>query len=228
MAEESWGMSDEYERLLDATGEARMAYFRTLGVPDADVWAPLVTPAFMGGPAWPTRPAWQRIRVGERTTIASSGLSDPFSDEDGPNVGFGVEMAVASTEPLPTDLRPSWLLDLAQAVSDQAAADGRFQLRHAKFGLFLFGVRMAASDFWRPFADAKGYCGLLLGQSVPRLDPTIRLPTGEAVLLTAKLLTRSEYEFAASAGPEGAQRLGELFAQDGSHHLSSLQRASVI
>src|SRR4051812_34465734 len=102
MADVSWGESEEYSRLLDATGEARRDYFRTLGELDEDVWAPLLNPAFTGGPAWPTRPEWQRIRDGERTTIASSGLSDPFPD-DGPNVGFGVETAVATTDALPAD-----------------------------------------------------------------------------------------------------------------------------
>jgi hypothetical protein len=228
MADVAWGESDKYSQLLHATGEARRSCFRTLGEPDADVWAPPINPALMGGPAWPTRPAWQRIRDGERTTIASSGLSDPFPDADGPNVGFGVETAVATTDALPADLRPSWRLDIAQAVSDQAAADGRFHLRQAKFGLFLFGVRMAASEFWRPFADAEGYCGFLLGQSVPGLNPTIRLPAGDAVLLLAKLLTPAEYEYAAAEGPEGAKHLGELFARDGSYHLSSRGRVSVI
>jgi hypothetical protein len=227
-ADVGWGEFDEYEQRLAATREARMAYFRTLGEPDAEVWAPPVNPTFLGGPSWPIRPAWQRIRAGGQTTIASSGLSDPYCDDDVPNLGFGIETAVATADELPDDLRASWLLDIAQAVSEQAVADGQFHLRHARFGLFLFGVRMEASGSWRPFVDAEGYCGLLLGQSVPGLNPTIRLPAGDAVLLTAKLLTPAEYVYAATNGPEGARRLGELFARDGSHHLSSRRRTSVL
>jgi hypothetical protein len=36
------------------------AYFRMLGEPDADVWMPLINPAFQGGSSWPTRSAATR------------------------------------------------------------------------------------------------------------------------------------------------------------------------
>ncbi len=227
MADVSWGESEEYERSIDAAGAARLAYFRTLGEPDADVWFPLINPAFQGGPAWPTRPAWQRIRSGGQTIIASSGLTDPLADADGPNIGFGVELAVATADEMPADLRPSWLLELAQTVSDQAAADGRFHLRHARFGVFLFGVR-GASDLFRGWLDDTGTMGLLVGVPLPGVSTTIPLPAGPATLLAAKLLTPAEYGFVAVRGLEGAQQLVGRFAQDGTHHLSSLGRASVV
>ena len=227
MADGSWGESEEYERSIDAAGAARQAYFRALGEPDADVWFPLINPAVRGGPAWPTRPAWQRIRGSGQTVIASSGLTDPFADADGPNVGFGVDLAVATADEMPADLRPSWLLELAQTVSHQAAADGRFHLRHARFGVFLFGVR-GASDLFRGWLDDTGTMGFLIGVPPPGASTTIPLPAGPATLLVAKLLTPAEYQFVAARGPEGAHQLVERFAQSGTHHLSSPGRASVV
>jgi hypothetical protein len=227
MADVAWGESDGYERAIAAAGEARLAYFRTLGEPDADVWFPLINPAFRGGPAWPTRPAWQRIRAGGRTIITSSGLTDPLAEADGPNVGFGVEVAVATADEVPVDLRPSWLLDLAQAVSHQAAEDGRFHLRHAKFGAFLFGVR-GASDVFRGWVDGGGTMGFLVGVPLPGASTAIPLPAGTAALLIAKLLTPAEYGYVAARGPDGAEHLVEAFGRDGTHHLSSLTRASAV
>jgi hypothetical protein len=227
MSDTPWGRSDDYERLIQAAGETRGVYFRTLGEPDTDVWMPIVNPAFQGGPAWPTRPAWQRIRTGDQTIIASSGLTDPFGDADEPNVGFAVETAVATTDPLPPDLRPSWLLELAIMISTHAAADDRFHLRRTRFGTFLFGVR-GDSDLFRDWLDPTGTMGFLVGVPVSGVSTTIPLPAGTATLLVAKLLTPAEYGFVAARGPEGAQQLVALFGQSGTHHLSSLSRASVV
>lgn len=227
MANVSWGESEEYEPAIAAASEARLTYFRTLGEPDPDVWFPLVNPAFQGGPAWPTRPAWQRIRAGGHTIIASSGLTDPFADADGPNTGFGVEVAVATADVMPEDPRPSWLLELAQTVSHQAAEDGRFHLRHAKFGVFLFGVR-GASDAFREWLDDTGTMGFLVGLPLPGGSTTIPLPAGSAALLVAKLLTPAEYGFVTARGLDGAKQLVEAFERDGTQHLSSLARSSAV
>ena len=230
MAEEKarpWGQSAAYDELLAATEKARLAYFRTLGTPDGDVWGPIVNPIFQGGPAWPTRPGWQRIRNGEQTLIVSSGLSDPLAHEEGPNVGYALETLVATAEPVPDYLPGSWLWDLACTVSHHAAEDEQINLRYAKYGLFLFGARMATDDYQK-FTDDEGYVGFLLGMPIPGASHTFALPAGEAVLITAKLLTRPEYEYAAAHGIEGIRRLGEQFTQDGSHYLSSLSRPSII
>jgi len=130
----SWGLSDEYGRLVDKTGEARLEFFRTLGEPDEDVWFPIINPAFQGGPAWPTRPAWHRIRATSQTIVSSSGLSDPIDEFDGPNIGYGVETALATTDDIPDPLNASWLMELTQAISHQAAVDDKFYARAERFG----------------------------------------------------------------------------------------------
>ncbi len=226
MAETAWGETGAFGRLLDATVAARCAYFRTLGEPDANAWHTLVNPVLRAEPAWPVRPGWQRVRADGRTIIASSGLTDPFAD-DRPNVGFGVEVAVATEDELPAALGPCWLLELVQELSFQAARDARFHLRHAKFGTFLMGVHNAL-EASREWSDETGTMGFLVGLPTPLVPATIPLPAGSAELLVAKLLTPAEYAYVAANGLAGAKRLVERFTKDGTHHLSSLERASAV
>jgi hypothetical protein len=219
------GASAEYQRLFDATAAARLAYFRTLGEP-GQVWS---DPTARGAPAsrWPNTPAWQCIRGRGCTVIASRALTAPFAEADGPNFGFGIETAVATQDAIPDDIRGTWLLELALAVSNQAAMDGRFLPRYQKFGAFLFSVRGAPKVF-QDWIDQAGNLAFLIGVPIAGHSTTIDLPTGSASLLMAKLLTPAEFGFVAAKGPEGAQKLVELFAADGSAHCSSLQRTSVV
>ena len=60
------------------------------------------------------------------------------------------------------------------------------------------------------------------------ISATIVLPAGIATLLMAKLLTPAEYGFVAAHGESGAQTLIERFQRDGTRHLSSLRRRSVV
>lgn len=223
----TWGETQEYTGLLQATHDARLAYFRTLGEPDKDVWFPTAVPTIPGGPIWPGRPAWRRIRAGKQTIVSSSGLCDPMAALGSPNQAYGVEVALATVDEVPQWLHPSWLLDLAIAVSNQAAVDGRFFLRAEKFGTFLFGAP-GAPDSYKGWLDRSGALGFLVGVPVPGIDRTMALPLGNAIFLMAKLLTPAEYEFVAQHGLPAAQDLPKRFAADGTHHLSSLQRKSVV
>jgi hypothetical protein len=223
----TWGQPANYICLARAIEEARLAFFRTLGKPDEQVWLPTAVPNTPGGPRWPQQPAWHRIRAGSQTIISSSGLTDPFEEADQPNLGYGVEVALATNDEIPEQLHPSWLLDLAVAVSNQAAIDGRFNLRAAKFGVFLFGAPKAPASYG-PWLDRTGTLGFLVGVPIPDFSGTMKLPLDDAMFLMAKLLTPAEYEFIASYGPAGAQLVVERFAKDQTYHLSSLHRKSVV
>jgi hypothetical protein len=154
-------------------------------------------------------------------------LTDPFADDDALNIGFGVEVAFATTDELPTDLRHSWLMELTQGVSHKAAEDGRFHLRHAKFGVFLFSVRIE-SETYRDWVDDNSTMGFLVGVPVPGVSNQIALPSGTAVFLMSKLLTPAEFHFVAAQGLDGARELVQRFERDGTYHLSLLTRASVV
>ena len=222
----NWGQSANYVCLAHAIADARLAFFRTLGEPDEQVWSPTAVPNTPNGPRWPRRPAWRRIKVGSQTIISSSGLTDPF-DADEPNIGFAVEVAIATNDEIPEQLHPSWLLDLAVAVSNQAAVDGRFYLRAGKFGAFLFGAP-GAPAMYEQWIDPTGTLGFLVGVPIPDVSGNMKLPLANAMFLVAKLLTPAEYEFIAERGPQGAREVVERFGKDQTYHLSSLHRKSVV
>lgn len=221
-------LEDAREDLIEATGEARAAYFRTLGAADEDVWAPMVNPRFQGGPVWPTRPAWRRIRIGGQTIIASDGLSDPFYELEEPERGFGVEVALATADEVPADdLRRCWMFDLVYQLANHAAMNGRFLLAHQKYGAFLFSTPQDPEKY-PEWVDENGEIAFLVGVPAPGISTTIELPTGNATLLMARLLTPAEYAFVAAGAEAAARQLVAKFQEDGSHHLSSLSRKSVV
>jgi hypothetical protein len=210
-----------------AIAQARLAFFRTLGKPDEQAWYPTAVPNTPGGPRWPRRPAWRRIRSGNQTIISSSGLTDPFDEADEPNTGYAVEVAMATNDEIPEQLHPSWLLDLTVAVSNQAAIDGRFCLRAGKFGVFLFGAPGAPASY-EQWLDRTGTLAFLVGVPIPDVSGTMNLPVANAMFLMAKLLTPAEYEFIAERGPQAARAVVERFGEDQTYHLSSLHRKSVV
>jgi hypothetical protein len=213
--------------LTRGIAEARLAFFRTLGKPDEQIWSPTAVPNTPGGPRWPRQPGWRRIRAGTQTIVASSGLTDPFENAGEPNIGFAVEVGVATNDEIPEQLHPSWLLDLAVAVSNQAAIDGRFYLRADKFGAFLFGAPCAPATY-NNWLDRTGALGFLVGVPIPGVSGTMELPVANAMFLIAKLLTPAEYEFIGRHGPQGARVVVERFSENQTHHLSSLHRKSVV
>lgn len=221
---------NELDELIQATSFQRNAYFSTLGELDGN-WQPIINPRFADGPVWPTRPGWQRICNGRTTMVASSGLTDPWFESQEPNAGLGIETLVATNDDLPSDLMQmaeTWLYQFSVAVANAAAADGRFALRYDKYGNFLFGVPYTGLEGLREWICDDDCFGFLIGIPMPHQSMRFTLPGGEAHLLTAKLLTPDEYRFVADEGPEGAARLRQLFVANGSYHLSSVRRESVI
>ena len=164
--------------------------------------------------------------------IASSGLSDPWYESEQPNIGLEIETMIATRDSLPDDsaaMMGTWFHRLALEVAADAVRDGKYHLRHERYGLFLIGINHGAQqDGTSDWICSDGCIGLLLGLPIPDTEMSIPLPAGTASLLTAKLLRPDEYEFAATKGPEGAAQLAAAFAHQESHHLSSLRRESLI
>lgn len=215
------------DAFLKKTYKAREKYTNTLGVNNPDFVAPLVNPAFVGGPMWPDlRQAWRVIHNGTSTIIMSDGLSDPFSDDSEPNTGFGLEVHVESTDPMPEQVQTSWLFDLCYQVSQQCADHGG--VRDLIEELELVSLELPMSDSLQPVATINDRAGVLLGVKMPNSKNEFALPGGMVLILTAKLLWPSELEYAASKGTAGRKQLAKLFATDGTCHQSSMHRQPVV
>lgn len=215
------------EAFLEQTYAARDRYVRSLGQVSPDVLAPLVNPSFMGGPAWPDlRQAWRVIRRGSNTIVISDGLSDPFSDDPEPNVGFGLEILGETSDAVPEQVQASWLFMLVYHVSQQCAAHGG--VRELIDELGLLSLELPSEDGLEVIAGAHGKTGVLLGAAPDDYAAEFDLPGGSVKVVTAKLLFPSELEYAAAQGGPAREELARRFAADGTHHRSSLHREEVV
>lgn len=215
------------EAFLEKTYAARDRFVGSLGTVHPDVLAPLMNPAFMGGPMWPDlRQAWRVINCGDNTVIMSDGLSDPFSDDPAPNVGFGVEVLGETSDPVVEPVPATWLFDLVYQVSQQCAAHGG--VRELIDELGLLSLELPSSDPLKEFETVNGTVGVLLGVELPKTSMMFDLPGGPVRLVSAKLLWPSELEHVCSWGDAGRQELADRFAADGTHHRSSLFRKPVV
>ncbi len=219
------------EEPMNRVIEARAQFWSSLGEMDMDVLTHLINPAFLGGPRWPTmHQAYLKVERPHSVLLASDGLSDPFEDEQEANVGFGIECYVDSDEPeLRTalgKLRGSWQFQLLYQVAQNAA-----HLRVIKEELEQYEViALEVYDVNVPqnFISPEGRVGTLLGIDAPGIPREINTPEGSIRLVSIKLLTLPELAYITQYGEDGRKHLAELFRAQGSYHLSSLKRKSVV
>jgi hypothetical protein len=215
------------EEFLQSTYTARDSFAKTLGVSDADFLAPLINPSFMGGPMWPDlRQAWRVIRTAKSTIVLSDGLSDPFSDDEAENVGFGVEIVAESCDQMPPQMQSNWLFDLVYHVSQQCAGHGGVHDLIEQFGLLSLELPMC--DSLLAVATNNDTAGVLLGMESPSIPSQVYLPGGSVRIITAKLLWPTELEYAATNGKAGREELVRRFVASGECHKSSLSRKPVV
>ncbi len=217
-------MSEEF---LLRTFQVRETYLRKMGKVDEFLLAPLINPAEIGGPVWPSfRQAWRTVRNGRGIIIVSDGLSDPFEAQERLNTGFGIEVLGETTDPLPEQLQASWLFAVVYAVSQEAAAHGGFRSLIDEMGVLSMEIK--APEGLQSLANQEGKIGVLLGLQSPELPTEWELPAGLVKVVTVKVLQPMELAYVVAKYEAGREQLRQLFAADGSHHLSSLFRPSVV
>lgn len=220
-------------QMLATACAARDAFYATLGTVDADVLAPLVNPAFMGGPRWPSlRQAWRVIRRAESILIASDGLSDPFEDDDDVFVPRGHLLEVCIEAPLAAfdgnPVQQSWLFDAIYQVSQNVADHGSIDLlvqRHGSVSMVL-DVRDAPAGL----EDGDEQVGVLLSQGTATIPPSFATPYGEVMLLTVTVLQPAELAHIGAADDKAQSRrdLAAALAASPTGHWSVAQRPAVI
>ena len=220
-------------QMLSTACAARDAFYATLGTADADVLAPLVNPAFMGGPRWPSlRQAWRVIRRADTILLASDGLSDPFEDDDDVFVPRGHLLEVCIEAPLAAfdgqPLQASWLFDVIYQVSQNVADHGSIDLLVQRYGSvsMVLDVRDAPAGL----EDGDEQVGVLLSQGTATIAPSFATPYGEVMLLTVTVLQPAELAHIGAAADKAQSRrdLAAALAASPTAHWSVAQRPAVI
>jgi hypothetical protein len=207
--------------LREQTDAAREAFWRTLGRLDEEAIIPIVV-----GGAWPARrQVWRIIhRPGGRTLLVTDGLSDYFADRAEPSVGFGLELALETDEPL-QDAEKSWPLLLLERVGDEVAEHERVRER-VKMGFM--SMEVSGKDMPEPLVTREGRVGVLLGMEPSTLPQDFSMPASEVRLVTVKVLLPTELAYLLAHGKTGRDELLRRFGQEGHGHLSRVWRTSVV
>lgn len=220
-------------QMLATACAARDAFYATLGELDADVLAPLVNPAFMGGPRWPSlRQAWRVIRRADSILIASDGLSDPFEDDDDVFVPRGHLLEVCIEAPLSAfdggAVQASWLFDVIYQVSQNVADHGSIDLLVQRHGSV--SMALEVQDAPNGLEDENGQVGVLLAQGTATIPPSLATPYGAVMLFTATVLQPAEMAHIGEAADKAQSRrdLAAALAASPTGHWSVASRPAVI
>ncbi len=220
-----------HDELLARVCEAREKAYSTFGELDGDVMTPLINPAFMGGPRWPSlRQGWRIIRRQAHTLVVSDGLSDPFDDEEAPTIGFGLEFIIETDEPIDGNIAASWPFQVVTAVSQFAADHGGLRQLLEQYGALSseFPVSGLSEEQEARWVNESGRVGVLLGVPAKTLPSTLATPAGEVVLVTVKPLLLEELGYILENGAQGRTELTNRLSASPEGHVARLARASVV
>jgi hypothetical protein len=207
--------------LREQTDAAREAFWRTLGRLDEEAIIPIVV-----GGAWPARrQVWRIIhRPGGRSLLVTDGLSDYFADRAEPSVGFGLEVALETDEPL-GDVEKSWPLLLLERVGNELA---QHESVREKVKAGFLSMEVAGQGISEPLLTKEGRVGVLLGMESSTLPRSFTMPAGEVRLVTVKVLMPAELAYLLEHGKRGRDELVRRFTQEGQEHLSRAWRQAVV
>ncbi|RKH64735.1 imm11 family protein [Corallococcus aberystwythensis] len=178
--------------------------------------------------AWPRArgSARELSRPGGRSLLVTDGLSDPFVGATEPSVGFGMELALETDEPvegLEGGPESGWQRHLLMLTANRIAEDGELRARLAQ-GPVLLVLDTSIPKF---LLNQHGQGAVLLGMKAETLPERFTLPAGEVRLVTVKALLGTEFDWL-SSGDGTAPALAELFARSEHGHLSTGARPPVV
>jgi uncharacterized protein DUF1629/suppressor of fused protein SUFU len=201
---------------------AREAAWRTLGTLEETAIVPIVP----SGPAWPgQRQAWRVIhRAGQRLLLVTDGLSDPDPEQTVPSVGFGLELAIETDEPV-KDVQGSWLLQVLQRVANEVAEHERVREAALEGQLTM---EVSGKGVPKALVTREGRVGVLLGVESSTLPQHLTIPAGDVRLVTVKTLLPTELAYRLQHGKQGREELARRFTENGEEHLSRARRRAVV
>ncbi|WP_164012363.1 imm11 family protein [Pyxidicoccus trucidator] len=211
----------KFRELWDQAHAAREAVWSGLGKVEAEDFIPLVV-----GGDWPSkRQAWRVIhRPDGHTLLVTDGLSDPLYLRPEPSVGFGLELALETNEPL-GDIAKSWPPLLLERVSNEVASHPHLRERLMTGSL---SMEVSGKGLPEPLVTKEGRVGVLLGVETRTLPHHFTVPSGQVRLFTVKALMPAKVAYLVEHGKTGRDELVRRFNQDGLTHVSRSWRRSVV
>eukprot|EP00727_Mastigamoeba_balamuthi_P008051 m51a1_g3867 hypothetical protein (268) ;mRNA; f:427501-428304 len=230
--------------LQQQSAEARAVALGSWGDLSSDVLAPIVNPAFLGGPCWPClHQSWRVSRAGPNVLIASDGLSDPYDDEGPQDVnGLGLEVYAVASDSVPAsfgDLPTSWLWSVVYNMSQFVARCGaRVASLVRELGVIsmeIDGIQGFPEEYQSKFVEpGSGRVGALLGltEDGPQtghvaFPAQVQGPLSPMLMVNIKLLTLDELLAIRAGGEAARNRIADALRTQGNTILSSLTRPSV-
>jgi len=204
--------------LLRRVGEAREAAFRAMGELEEESIIPIIPE----GETWPSgRQAWRIIhRPGGRTVCVTDGLSDPFLDQKEPSLGYGIELAIETDEPVGDD--GGWLLQLLRRVSGEVAEHERLRVA---LGKGVISMEVPGEGMPESLVTKEGRVGALVGMGASGFPGSFSTPAGAVRLLIVKALSPQELAFLLE---HGRKELLQRFARGDDNHLSRVGRKPMV
>ncbi|NOK37239.1 hypothetical protein D7W79_23665 [Corallococcus exercitus] len=206
------------QALYERSTTPREAFWHTLGSMDDNFVIPIVV-----GGGWPAgSEVWRVIHRPEgRTLFVTDGLSNFFVKDAEPSVGFGLELALETDEPV-ENVAKSWQQLLLERIANELV--GHEHLREpARTGIL--SMEVDGEHMPEPLLTKDGRVAVLLGMDTPTLPSHFTMPDGQVRLVTVKTLMPRELTYLLEHGRE---ELLHRFNQSRPGHLSRAWRQSVV
>ncbi|MBN8470488.1 suppressor of fused domain protein [Corallococcus exiguus] len=210
--------NSKLRELYERSTTPREAFWRTLGTMDDNFVIPIVV-----GGGWPARSEIWRVihRPDGRTLFVTDGLSNFFADKAEPSIGFGLELALETDEPV-ENVAKSWQQLLLERIANELV--GHEHLREpARTGIL--SMEVDGERMPEPLLTKDGRVGVLLGMDTPTLPGHFTMPDGQVRLVTVKTLMPRELTYLLEHGRE---ELLHRFNQSHPGHLSKAWRQAVV
>jgi hypothetical protein len=215
----------------EAWSEKCRAFWGQIGAIDSDVIAYIISPEFMGAPAWPTtRQSFLIVRTSASVIIASDGLTDLFVDTDVANAGFGCEVYIETDALIGADfdsIKASWAFSLIENFARNVADWGGIDSQLEKYGVI--STELPSPEAMLPTWVAKGdKLGVLVNVATPNRPARLLLDNSTVGMVPITLITPAELSFVAKGGAEARTELAALLTKSGNHALSPMGRVSLV
>ncbi len=224
--------SSKDDALLEKSIRKRQQFWKRYGKLESGVLTTLNNPMYMGGPKWPAmRPSFVRVDRSNSVLIASDGLSDPFPGDDESKQGFGLELYMETRDKDLRqrnweDLKASWLFQTLYNVAQTAAHKKDFRQILDEDGFFSMELQLVNAP--SHMLNENENVGVLVGVEPKSITPELSMPLAKIKLAAVVLLTPEELAYSIREGQAGQKKLNKLLRKKGLHHLSSVDRPSVI